>query len=97
MRKQLPPPTKTTDTQALLAKVKHIVSNDLDCLLSKTVRRAPLEPEEVRRLKTLTEILVASAAEERAQTAAPSVTNNNLVVTASTEELKLLLQAHRKP
>jgi hypothetical protein len=51
---------KTTDPKKLLERILHISSNELDLLLGKTARNAPLEPEEIRKLETISKIVTSA-------------------------------------
>jgi hypothetical protein len=52
--------TKTTDPKKILTKILHASNNEVDCILGKTTRGAPLEPEEVRKLEALTRIVTSA-------------------------------------
>ena len=51
---------KTTDPKKILTKILHASNNEVDCILGKTTRGAPLEPEEVRKLEALTRIVTSA-------------------------------------
>jgi pantothenate synthetase len=89
----------TTDAKTLLAKTRHILSNELDYLLSKSSRNVPLENDEIKKLKVVTEILTASLAEEREQIKAeqavdPAINQTLVLQGVATEDILKLL---RKP
>ncbi len=51
---------KTTDPKKILTKILHASSNEVDAILGKTTRGAPLAPEEVRKLESLTRIVTSA-------------------------------------
>lgn len=89
--------SKTTDPHKILSKILHACSNEVDTILGKTSRNAPLEPEEVRKLKTLSEIVTGAISTQIALDKHETSTAEEgpgLVVTV--QDIKALTEAAKK-
>ena len=84
---------KTTDPKKLLERILHISSNELDLLLGKTARNAPLESEEIRKLETISKIVTNAISTQLAvEKHEASIEEAQEPIKISQEQLKALAE-----